>query len=206
MRFLIVEDHPLVARGVVALTPRDVECVTCASRTHAEEELAKDPRFAGALLDIELPEGPEAGLELAEALEERRFEGVLAVFTGNELADESKRRVSRIGGFFLPKPFDRESFASFFRCMRLAAAHQLAVDEAVVHVLEELPLTARERQLVASVTQGRDASTSANAMGVSASTWDTHARSVLRKTGKKRVHQVAIDVLRKAFEQRRRKT
>lgn len=202
MRLLIVEDDALVARAVVALAPADVACLTCTSRTRAEEELEDPNAFDGILIDVDLPEGPEAGLELAECLRQRESASVLAIFTGG-LGDEIALRISRIGCFLLPKPFDRASFAPFFRALAHASAARAAVDDTVAHVLDELPLTTRERQVVTSVVQGRDAKTSATAMGVSESTWDTHTRSVLRKTGKKRVHQVAIDVLRRAFERAR---
>jgi DNA-binding NarL/FixJ family response regulator len=201
-RLLIVDDDPLITRAVALRAPPTFECIAAASRAEAEAALAGSRTFDGVLADLGLPEGCHSGLDLVVSLRERDFRGVAGVFTGGELG-EVAGRIADLGAFLLAKPFDRRSLDSFFRCVERASWKETKLDDAVAVVLDEFPFTAREREVVASAVEGRQPSDLAMAMGLSDSTLETHARSVLRKTGKKRMQAVAIEVLRRAFERTR---
>lgn len=86
-RILIVEDHPVVRKGYVALMQRMPELEICGEATTAEEalELLPDCDPDLMLVDVSLP-GEMSGIDLLRMLKEKRPNLPILVVSGNEEA------------------------------------------------------------------------------------------------------------------------
>ena len=86
-RILIVEDHPVVRRGYIALMQRMPELVVCGEATTAEEALEMIPECNPDMLlvDVSLP-GEMSGIDLLREIKLKRPELLILVVSGNEEA------------------------------------------------------------------------------------------------------------------------
>jgi DNA-binding response OmpR family regulator len=104
MRLLIVEDEPNLGQALVeSLATQGFEPHLASSVTQAEEVIWERP-FDLILLDVMLPEGPEAGFELARALRESGFRQPILFLTARESVPDRVRGLE-VGEDYLPKPF-----------------------------------------------------------------------------------------------------
>ncbi|MFO7543964.1 MAG: response regulator transcription factor [Trueperaceae bacterium] len=104
MRLLIVEDDPsLVASLDEALRPVGFDTVLANSAQAAWEALWGGP-FDLILLDVMLPEGPEAGFAWAAAVREADFRQPILFLTARESLQDRVRGLEH-GDDYLVKPF-----------------------------------------------------------------------------------------------------
>ncbi|GIW31876.1 MAG: response regulator [Meiothermus sp.] len=104
VRLLIVEDEPSLASTLKeSLSVQGFQVTLAASRSEAEALVWEQP-FDLILLDVMLPEGPEAGFELAQALRESGFHQPILFLTAREALPDRVRGLEW-GDDYLPKPF-----------------------------------------------------------------------------------------------------
>ncbi|WP_018467891.1 response regulator transcription factor [Calidithermus timidus] len=104
MRLLIVEDEPSLGQTLVeSLAAQGFEPYLASSMTQAETVIWEQP-FDLILLDVMLPEGQEAGFELAHALRESGFRQPILFLTARESVPDRVRGLE-VGEDYLPKPF-----------------------------------------------------------------------------------------------------
>lgn len=104
MRLLIVEDEPSLGSTLVeSLAAQGFEPHLASSMTQAEAVIWEQP-FDLILLDVMLPEGQEAGFELARALRESGFRQPILFLTARESVPDRVRGLE-VGEDYLPKPF-----------------------------------------------------------------------------------------------------
>jgi DNA-binding response OmpR family regulator len=104
MRLLIVEDEPLIAQNLLeGLGADGFRPVVAHSTESAWEVLWKRP-FDLVLLDVMLPEGDEAGFQLAQEMREANFHQPILFLTARETLPDRIRGLE-YGDDYLPKPF-----------------------------------------------------------------------------------------------------
>lgn len=104
MRLLLVEDEPSLGSALLeSLTAQGFQPTLAKSRFEAEEKVWQQP-FDLMLLDVMLPEGDEAGFELAAGLREAGFRQPILFLTAREALPDRVKGLE-LGDDYLAKPF-----------------------------------------------------------------------------------------------------
>lgn len=175
MRVLVVDDHPVVREGLRALLARgDFSVVGMASEALSALELAGKTGAEMAVVDVALP--GISGLELCRRLR-RRFPGMKVVLISMFDEPEWKAEAARAGASaYLLKDLPAEEI--------LAALRRVANGENLLPAVEPaLPLTAREREVVRLLAQGKKTPEIAELLSRSVTTIRAHKVSAMRKLG-----------------------
>lgn len=183
---MIVDDHVLFADAMtVALRKKEMEVVRAYTAAEALETVASD-RFDLVLMDIGLPDGN--GLSVgAQIVAEHDDVKVLAV-TALEDRDAAVQAIR--SGFYgyITKDTDLTRFLAAIdsalsgqvvmprRLMRNETANRGDSMAALI-----ASLTAREREILALLTEGMSGEHIAEALGISQNTVRTHVQSILTK-------------------------
>ena len=105
MRVLVVEDHADLADVIRETLERDGQRVMVAVNAEQGERLAHLEDFEVLILDVMLPEGPEAGFQLGRRLRESGIGTPILYLTAR--ADVESRLTGLMDGDdYLTKPFD----------------------------------------------------------------------------------------------------
>lgn len=105
MRVLVVEDHEDLADVIRETLERDGQQVTVAVDAKQGERLAHLEDFEVLILDVMLPEGPDAGFQLGRRLRESGI-GTPILFLTARADVESRLSGLTDGDDYLTKPFD----------------------------------------------------------------------------------------------------
>ena len=162
MRVLVVDDHPVVREGLRALLLRGgFSVVGMASEALSALELAGKTGAEMAVVDVALP--GISGLELCRRLR-RRFPGMKVVLISMFDEPEWKAEAARAGASaYLLTDRPAEEI--------LAALRRVANGENLLPAAEPaLPLTAREREVVRLLAQGKKTPESAELLSRSVTT------------------------------------
>jgi len=206
IRIVVVDDHPIVRQGLVATLDDepDFEVVGAAGSSEDALALVREHRPDLALLDLELPglSGVEAIPLLSEASPDTR----VLVFTAYD-TDERVLSAIRAGakGYLLKGA----SVAEIARAVRTVASGGSALEPLVAAKLVAAigaprgagPLTAREREVLRLIAEGRPGKQIAQALGISERTVKFHTASLIRKLGAdNRAQAVALAAQRGLLE------
>ena len=187
MRVLVVDDHPVVREGLRALLLRGgFSVVGMASEALSALELAGKTGAEMAVVDVALP--GISGLELCRRL--RRFPGMKVVLISMFDEPEWKAEAARAGASaYLLKDLPAEEI--------LAALRRVANGENLLPAVEPaLPLTAREREVVRLLAQGKKTPEIAELLSRSVTTIRAHKVSAMRKLGVRSTRELLQAALR----------
>lgn len=191
VRIMLVDDHPMVRRGVQALLEMDGVFRVCAEAEDCASalELAAEARPDVVVLDLSLPDG--SGLDLILALKTELPDTEIVVFTllETELAFGCALRAGARGYVFKSDPAER-----LVEAVRAAAVRQSrfspAVSDRLLETFLQAPstnigdlLTTRERQVVRLIAQGYRNKYVGSYLGISLKTVEAHRNSAMRKVG-----------------------
>ena len=188
MRVLVVDDHPVVREGLRALLLRGgFSVVGMASEALSALELAGKTGAEMAVVDVALP--GISGLELCRRLR-RRFPGMKVVLISMFDEPEWKAEAARAGASaYLLKDLPAEEI--------LAALRRVANGENLLPAVEPaLPLTAREREVVRLLAQGKKTPEIAELLSRSVTTIRAHKVSAMRKLGVRSTRELLQAALR----------
>jgi DNA-binding NarL/FixJ family response regulator len=207
LKILLADDHDLLRHGLKSLiAPRRDWTICGEAHTGAEAvALAKQHQPNVAILDISMPE--LSGLEAAKRIR--------AVSPNTEIlilsihySDHLIREILRLGirGYMVKTDSDKDLIAAietlakhkpyFTSCAtELILTHSQRVSSNVASPIELAErLTAREREIVQLVSEGKSTKEVASLLGISVKTAETHRANVMRKL---QVHSVT-DLVRYA--------
>lgn len=175
VRVLVVDDHPVVREGLAALLGRaGFVVVGEAAEALSALALAVKTRPDVAVVDVALP--GISGLELCRRLRRRLPETkvvLLSMFDEPEWRAEAARAGASA---YLLKDVSAEEL--------LAALRRVAQGENLLPPVEStLPLTAREREVVRLLAQGKKTPEIAELLSRSVTTIRAHKISAMRKLG-----------------------
>jgi DNA-binding NarL/FixJ family response regulator len=206
IRIVVVDDHPIVRQGLVATLDDEPEFEVVGAAGSAEDAVAlvREHRPDLVLLDLELPglSGVEAIPLLLSASPDTR----VLVFTAYD-TDERVLSAIRAGakGYLLKGA----SVAEIARAVRTVAGGGSALEPQVAAKLVAAigaprgagPLTAREREVLRLIAEGRPGKQIAQALSISERTVKFHTASLIRKLGAdNRAQAVALAAQRGLLE------
>ena len=195
LRILIADDHEVVIQGLTALIENEPGWEVCGTATTGREAVdkAKELKPDIALLDMTMPElsGLEATRQIKRALPltevmvfsaTRAEEVVAQVFDAGaksyiSKADAGRHLVAAIRSLAEHKPFFTPEVSE------ILFSRFLAADPRRSNGTAEQKLTAREREIVRLLAEGRSNKETAGLLGISIRTSETHRASLMRKLG-----------------------
>ena len=110
MTILLVEDERDIAKPLLDLLRAQRYQVRWSRRLDEALELLPEEHFDLAVLDIMLPEGKDAGFQLAETMRSAGFEGCILFLTARSSIEDRVRGFELGGDDYLIKPFSLREF------------------------------------------------------------------------------------------------
>lgn len=117
MHILLVEDHKDVARPVIMMLEHDRHQVRWASTARAALDLMAEAEPDLLILDIMLPDGENAGLQLAKQVREAGFERPILFLTARDAIEDRIEGLDLGGDDYLTKPFDIQELLARVRAL-----------------------------------------------------------------------------------------
>jgi DNA-binding NarL/FixJ family response regulator len=204
LRILIADDHEVARRGIRALLENHAGWEVCAEARDGREavELAISTRPDVVLLDIGMPN--LNGLEAARQISAASADAAILILTMHD-SDNMVRDVLRAGarGFLLKSDAGRDLVAAvealqLRRTFFTRRVSQMVLDGFLdrerrddAEPIEDLSgevLTAREREVIQLLAEGRTSKEVAVTLNLSVKTAETHRTNLMRKLG---LHSVA---------------
>lgn len=192
----IVEDHPLVRRGIEAVIAREYRLVGSADEASTAVEMIRERRPDLVLLDVKIPGG--GGSAVVEAVrrfdEEIRF---LALSVSTSREDVVRMFQSGIDGY-LVKTAD-EAFVIDAIARTLAgerpvspevAGYLLDIDRDIADADGLERLTPREREVTTLIARGYSYREVAGRLSMSVKTLENHMHHIFTKLGLASRHQL----------------
>jgi two-component system response regulator QseB len=117
MRILLVEDDPRLAELVVEGLAEDGLIVEHAPSATVGDAMSEMQTYDLILLDVMLPEGRQAGFELAKILRDRRDDTPILFLTARADMDSRLEGLEGGGDDYLAKPFDFRELRARIRAL-----------------------------------------------------------------------------------------
>lgn len=200
-RVILADDHNLVRRGLAALLQTDRRFAVVAEASNGEDALARaaecDPDIV--ILDLSMPRlnGLEAIKRLRKIAPRARLM-VLSMYDDEQFVAQALRDGAR--GYLLKQAMDEELFQALEAVVRDDTYVSAQIDMARVEERDcdcETELTAREREVLQLIVQGKSTPQIAQVLSISPHTATRHRANLMQKLG---VHNQA-DLMRCAAEQ-----
>lgn len=196
LRVLIVEDHPLVAEGILSVLSRHNDefriVGVCVNGSDALSQIETSSIVDAVITDVTMPD--MNGIELTYEIKRRWPKlKVLAVSMHADSAFVSGMFRAGASGYILKESFSREVVEAlrFIFSGRMYASPKIAhfLDQPALDVDNPFTLlTARERQILQLVAQGLSTKEIAGALRISDKTVETHRSNISDKLD---LHNVA---------------
>jgi DNA-binding NarL/FixJ family response regulator len=202
-RVLIADDHAMFRQGLSELLGGKEGIVVAGTAKDGTEALSltSSLRPDVVILDISMPDID--GFEVARRIRELRL-GVKVLVLSMHKDTGSIRRALDLGvdGYILKE----EAFDDLARAIEVVAAggrflsppvRSAANRQAGEPVREAL--TARERQVVALIAEGRSTREIAEALGIGTKTVETHRQHIMDKLGFRKTAQIAVYAIKEGL-------
>lgn len=203
-RLLICDDHPAI-RTALRLVAREAapgacEITECATAEELMELLEQDRPFDFLTLDLHLP--GRSGLDVLADVKQRRPELPVMVFSADENPDLVTEALQAGATSYL---FKSASEAVLAEALRSAVARRPALPGSYVRDwpaskgIEELGLSARQREVLHCLLRGMSAKQIARALGISDGTVKSHTVAVFRALNVSSRAQVVLEAHRRGI-------
>ena len=209
LRILIADDHEVVRHGLRALLQNHQEWEICGEAVDGRDAVAKAASLKPdlAILDIGMPNlnGLDAARHILRA-EPRIMVLILTIDESEQLMREVLNAGAR--GFLLKSDAARDLVSAVEALQRhrtffTSKMAEIVLDgflsgrqPATTPVVSRDRLTAREREVVQLLAEGKSTKEVAMVLGVSAKTAETHRSNIMRKLDFHSVSQVVLYALR----------
>ena len=211
LRILIADDHDVMREGTRAVIERqpgwEVCGVAATGREAVEQAFALEPDVV--VMDMSMPE--LNGLDAAVQIKRRLPQTEILIFTAHQ-TDELIREVFEAGAksfifkseahhFLVDAIQSLSQHKPFFtnKVSEVLFAEILGRSEDKPHAQTSKRLTAREREIVQLLSEGKSNQEVADALGISVRTAETHRASILRKLGLKSLAELVRYAIRNSI-------
>jgi DNA-binding NarL/FixJ family response regulator len=203
-RLLICDDHPAI-RTALRLLAREAigsgcEVTECASAEDLLGLLDQDRSFDFITLDLQLP--GRSGLDVLAEVKQLRPDLPVMVFSADENPERVTEALQAGATSYLFKTASEQVLAD---ALRAAAAHRSALPAPYVRdwngsrSMDELPLSARQREVLQCLLRGMSAKQIARALGISDGTVKSHTVAVFRALNVSSRAQVVLEAHRRGI-------
>jgi DNA-binding NarL/FixJ family response regulator len=202
IRVLVVDDHPLMRSGIVAVVARESDMTVVGEVGDGESALARydELRPDVTLMDLQMP--GMGGVETIARLRRRHADAAIVVLTTYKGDVQALKAIRAGAGGYLLKSAVRTELVDTIRSVRGGRPYilpEVAADIAA-HLIDET-LTERETAVLACVAGGNSNRAVARELGVTEDTIKAHMSNVLAKLkAQDRTHAVTIAVRRGSIE------
>lgn len=200
IRLLVVDDHPVVREGLLAILATQPDMKVVAEAASAEEVLAlnvPEPPDV-AVLDLRLP--GTSGIQLLSQLRSRWPEMRAVMFTSYSLEEEVYAALEAGAWAYVRKGAVR---AELLHAIRTVHSGQRHIPPEIAATLTEHVasggLSVREREVLRHVRDGRTNRDVAAILGISEHTVNLHVKSILSKLGASSRTEAVMLALRKGI-------
>lgn len=192
---LLVEDDVPVAEALSRML--DDYQVHHASNATDAARLLTERRWTAAIVDIGLPEGELAGIDVLRAARAHDAMLPMLAITGLLASGETTSYAIALGGLRIgvsiaPKPVLRADILEF---MQRAVLARMPLER----YLQTRGFSPREAALIAWVAEGETVKSYAKHAGLSLSTVKTYVARILQRTGAASIHGLIIAIERERF-------
>ena len=205
VRVLIVDDHFVVRKGVLALLGDATDILVAGEAADGHQAVAEARRLAPQviLMDLKLP-GLD-GVEATRAILAERPETGIIILTGIDVGEEVVAAVKTGALGYLAKTSPREDFLEAIRCVARGEAWlpPHLTRRLLTHLkprpdgpADSEPLTHRESEVLALLARGWSNGRIARDLSISEVTVRTHVSRILDKLGVSNRVEAALHALR----------
>ncbi|MFB9887284.1 two-component system response regulator NarL [Balneatrix alpica] len=199
---LLIDDHPLLRRGVTQLIELDDELKVIGEASHALEGIAKAQELEPdlILLDLNMPE--INGLETLRRLREAEVDSRIVVFTVSDNEEDVIAALKAGADGYLLKDMEPEDLLAH---LRQAAHGKIVISEKLTALLAQAlqsnrkdnrpdidSLTPRERQIIKLIAQGLPNKLIARKLHITEATVKVHVKHLLKKLRLRSRVEVAV--------------
>jgi len=201
VRILVVDDHPVVREGLLAILATQPDMKVVGEAASAEEALAlnvPDPPLV-AVLDLRLP--GISGIQLLSQLRSRWPEIRAVIFTSYCLEEEVYAALEAGAWAYVRKGAVRAELLQAIRTVHSGQRHippEIAATLAE-HIANGGGLSVREREVLGYVREGHTNKDIAGILGISEHTVNLHVKSILNKLGAGSRTEAVMLALRKGI-------
>jgi len=185
MRIVIVDDHPLVRKGLretIEIEP-DMEVAGCAASVAEGVELILSTAPDLAIVDLKMPDGN--GIEVVRSCKKEASTCRFLILTAYGSPQEVTKALSEnVGGYILKEALPEEIIDAVRRVVRGRRYFDPEVMEIAINGKEDNPLyrlTAREMEVLNAVAAGMNNSAIAKNLHISEKTVKKHVSNLLDK-------------------------
>ena len=210
LRILVVDDHAVVRRGVRSLLESHEGWEVCGEATTGRDAVEQSRRLRPAVvvMDLSLPElnGLDATRQILKAAPDTEVL-VLTMHHSEELARDVLRAGAR--GYVLKSDADENLIAAVDSLRQHKPFLTSTVTEFVLGdyvrrgegAQDDFVLTAREREIVQLIAEGRSNKEAASTLGISVKTIEAHRANIMRKLHLHSVSDLVLYAIRNKIVQ-----
>ncbi|TLX56836.1 two-component system response regulator NarL [Stutzerimonas nosocomialis] len=205
-RILLVDDHPMMRRGLRDLLDLEDDLETVGEAGNGEDaiRLAAELEPDLILLDLNMP-GMD-GLETARRLRDAEVDAFIVMFTVSDEQSHVLEALRNGADGYLLKDMDADQLVEQIRA---AATGKMALDPELTQVLAEAirvrpkpsgqvqfaSLTKREKEVLRLIAKGQSNKMIARKLGITEGTVKVHVKNLLHKLGLRSRVEAAVWIL-----------
>jgi two-component system NarL family response regulator len=181
---LVVDDHPVVRRGLAAIISTQAEMKVVAEAANAQEALSAFARDEPDVTLLDLRLAGVSGIDVAAQMLALRPRARIIMFTSFGREDEIYEALKAGALSYLRKGAEPEELLRAIRTVHAGTRYvPAAIAESVAQHVGRDELTAREREVLKCILDGQGNKQVAAALGLSELTVAVHVKNILGKLG-----------------------
>ena len=190
-KLLLVDDHPMIRRGLADLLGFENNISVVAEANHGEEALAYLANHSVDLIVLDNNMPVMNGLETLKKIREREIEGKVLLFTVSDNSKDVQDALQLgVDGYLLKDMEPEDIIKDIHKILR----HELVIRPRLAPILaqamrkpaksaDNFDLTEREQQVLQMIAEGLSNKMIGNKLGIAESTVKVHVKHILGKVG-----------------------
>lgn len=190
-KLLLVDDHPMIRRGIADLLGFENNISVVAEANHGEEALAYLANHSVDLIVLDNNMPVMNGLETLKKIREREIEGKVLLFTVSDNSKDVQDALQLGVDGYLLKDMDPEDI---IKDIHKILRDELVISPSLAPILAQamrkpaksannFDLTEREQQVLQMIAEGLSNKMIGNKLGIAESTVKVHVKHILGKVG-----------------------